>query len=96
MVLVSGHKNVITFIYIFSNIETDLWSGGIFFRTKKTHLKKLQSIDGKAIKLVISVPVYTNTNKSYADAGMISLSEQRKLAVSKYVINWVTDFCVFF
>ena len=28
-----------------------------------------------------------HTNKSYAEAGMISLSEQRKLAVSKYVIR---------
>ena len=47
----------------------------------------MQSIDSKAIKLAIGVPVHTNTNKSYAEAGMISLSEQRKLAVSKYVIG---------
>ena len=32
----SGHKNIITFINIFSEIEIDLWSGGIFFRTKHT------------------------------------------------------------
>ena len=54
--------------------------------TPNTFLKKLQSIDSKAIKLAIGVPVHTNTNKSYAEAG-ISLSEQRKLAVSKYVIR---------
>ena len=35
-VLESGHKNVITFINIFSETETDLWSGGIFSRTKHT------------------------------------------------------------
>ena len=35
-VLESGNKNVITFINIFSEIEIDLWSGGIFFRTKHT------------------------------------------------------------
>ena len=35
-VLESGYKNFITFINIFSEIEIDLWSGGIFFRTKHT------------------------------------------------------------
>ena len=48
---------------------------------------QLQSIDSKAIKLAIGVPVHTNTSKSYTEAGMISLSEQRKLAISKYVIR---------
>jgi len=56
----------------------------IYFSAPNTLLKKLQSIDSKAIKLAIGVPVHTN--KSYAEAGMISLSEQPKLAVSKYVI----------
>ena len=44
---------------------------------------QLQSIDSKAIKLAIGVPVHTNTRKTYAEAGMIFLSEQRKLAISK-------------
>ena len=52
-----------------------------------TLLNKLQSIDSKAIKLAIGVPVHTNTSKLYTEAGMISLSEQRKLAISKYVIR---------
>ena len=43
----------------------------------------MQSIDSKVIKLAIGVPVHTNTNKSYAEAGMISLS----VLVSKYVIK---------
>ena len=69
----------------------------VYFSAPNTFLKKLQSIDSKAIKLAIGVPVHTNTSKSYAEAGMISLSEQRKLAISKYVIrslaviNLVTD-----
>ena len=50
----------------------------VYFFAPNTLLKKLQSIDSKAI---------TNTSKSYAEAGMISLSEQRKLAISKYVIR---------
>ena len=62
------------FIYIFSQIKIDLWSGGIFFRS--TLLKKLQSVDSKANKLAIGVPMHTNTSKSYAEAGMKSLSEQ--------------------
>ena len=52
-----------------------------------TLLKKLQSINSKTMKLAIGVPVHTNTIKTYTAAGMISLSEQRKLAVSKYVIR---------
>ena len=59
----------------------------VYFSAPNTLLKKLQSIDGKAIKLAIGVPVHTNTSKSYAEAGIISLSEQRKLAISKYVIR---------
>ena len=46
-----------------------------------------QTIDSKAIKLAIGVPVHTNTSKTYAEAGMIFLSEQRKLAISKWVIK---------
>ena len=56
----------------------------VYFSAPITLLKKLQS---KAIKLAISVPVHTNTSKFYAEAGIISLSEQRKLAISKYVIR---------
>ena len=37
----------------------------VYFSTPNTLLKKLQSIDSKAIKLAIGVPVHTNTNKSY-------------------------------
>ena len=59
----------------------------VYFSAPNTLLKKLQSVDSKAIKLAIGVPVHTNTSKSYAEAGLISLSEQRKLAISKYVIR---------
>ena len=59
----------------------------VYFSAPNTLLKKLQSIDSKAMKLAVGVPVHTNTSKSYTEAGMISLSEQRKLAISKYVIR---------
>ena len=69
----------------------------VYFSAPNTLLKKLQSIDSKAIKLAIGVPVHTNTSKSYPEAGKIYLSEQRKLVISKYVfrslavINSVTE-----
>ena len=82
----SGHK---TLLHLSISLVTSklIYGQEIYFSAPNTLLKKLQSIDSKAIKLAIGVPVHTNTNKSYAEAGMISLSEQRKLAVSKYVIR---------
>ena len=74
----------------------------VYFSAPNTLLKKLQSIDSKAIKLAIGVPVHTSTSKFYTEAGMISLSEQHKLAISKYVIrslaviNSVTEDFFFF
>ena len=59
----------------------------VYVSAPNTLLRKLQSIDSKAIKLAIGVLVHTNTSKSYSEAGMMSLSEQRKLSVSKYVIR---------
>ena len=59
----------------------------VYFSAPNTLLQKLQSVDSKAVKLAIGVPMHTNTSKSYAEAGMISLSEQRKLAISEYVIR---------
>ena len=46
----------------------------VYFSAPITLLKKLQSIDSKAIKLAIGAPVHTNTIKTYTEAGMISLS----------------------
>ena len=50
---------VITFINIFSEIEID-YGQEVYFSAPNTLLKKLQSIDSKAIKLAIGVPVHTN------------------------------------
>ena len=51
----------------------------------------MKNIDSKAVTLAIGVPVHTNTHKSYAETGTISLSEKHKLVVSKYVIHSVTE-----
>ena len=40
----------------------------------------------QSFKVLLSF-LHTNTSKSYTEAGIISLSEQRKLAISKYVIR---------
>ena len=79
------HKNVASPIFFFSQIKVDLWT--CYSSAPITLLKKLESIDSKAIKLAIGVPVHTNTIKTYTEAGTISLAEQRQLTVSKYVIR---------
>ena len=56
----------------------------VYFSVSKTLLKKRQSVDSKSIKLATGVPEHTN--KSYTEAGMISLSD-RKLAVSEYAVR---------
>ena len=78
-----------TLLHLSISLVRSKWIYGqeVYLSTPNTLLKKLQSIDSKAVKLAIGVQVHTNTNKSYAEAGMISLSEQRKLPVSKYVIR---------
>ena len=59
----------------------------VYFSASKTYLNKLQSIDSKAVKLAIGVPVHTNTLKTYQESRLPSLSEQRQHAVSKYVVR---------
>ena len=68
-------------IFISSVRSKLVYGQKVYFSAPNTLLKKLRSTDSKAIKLAIGVPVHKNTNKSYAEAGMMSLSEQRKLAV---------------
>ena len=40
----------------------------IYFSAPKCHLKKLRSVDSKAIKLVLGVPTHASTIKSYKEA----------------------------
>ena len=37
----------------------------IYFSAPKTYLKKLQSLDSKAIKIALGVPVHTKTESTY-------------------------------
>ena len=59
----------------------------VFFSAPKTYLNKLQSLDSKAIKVALGVPVHTNTSKVYRIAGLSSLNDSRKLACAKYIIR---------
>ena len=57
----------------------------------------MQSIDSKAVKIALGVPIHTNTIKCYKEAKILPIHVQRKLAAAKYVvrslsvINFVKD-----
>ena len=59
----------------------------IYFSAPKSSLKKLQSIESKAYKLAIGVPVHTSTNLLYQTIGILPLEEYRKLSSSKFLIK---------
>ena len=59
----------------------------VYHSAPKHYLKRLESLDSKAIKIAIGVPIHTNTSKCYTTVGILSLSEQRQAAVAKYVIR---------
>ena len=59
----------------------------VYFSAPSYLLKKLQSIDSKAVKIALGVPYHAKTTSSYHQANVISLDDQRQMAVSKYVIR---------
>ena len=46
-----------------------------------------QSLDSKAIKLALGIPVHATTLGAYREAGILPLDEIRKLAAAKYIIR---------
>ena len=58
-----------------------------FFNAPKSYLDKLQSIDAKAVKLALGVPVHSSTKESYRIAGLLPLNEVRKLSAANYVMR---------
>jgi ribonuclease HI/L-rhamnose mutarotase len=58
-----------------------------YFSAPKCYLKKLQSLDSKAVKLALGVPIHTNTAKAYKLAGIIPLDEWRKICCAKYIVR---------
>lgn len=59
----------------------------IFFTAPKYLLKKLQSIDCKAYKLALGVPIHTSNLAVYKLTGSLPLDEYRELATSKFLIK---------
>ena len=58
-----------------------------FFTAPKDQLKKLQSIDCKALKIALGVPIHTSCAKTYKEAGVLPLEEFRKLSCAKYILR---------
>lgn len=48
-------------------------------------LKKLTSLDSRAIKLSLGLPVHCETEAAYAEAEVLPLDEQRQLSVAKFL-----------
>ena len=59
----------------------------VFFSAPKYLLKKMQSLDCKAFRLALGVPSHTSSIGTYKLLGILSLEEQRQLAVAKYVLR---------
>ena len=47
----------------------------------------MQSIDSRAIKLALGVPVHAHSLETYKLVGLLPLDEYRKLASAKYVVR---------
>jgi len=59
----------------------------VYFSASPTLLKKLQSLDSRAIKISLGVPIHSSTIKTYKEACILPLDDHRKLSVSKYVVR---------
>ena len=57
----------------------------VYFSAARYLLNKLQSLDCKAIKIALGVPFHSNSLRCYMEAGIIPLSDYRKLASAKYI-----------
>jgi ribonuclease HI len=62
----------------------------VYFSASNYLLNKLQSLDCKAIKIALGVPVHSNSSRCYQEAGVLPLSVYRKLASAKYVSRCLT------
>ena len=62
----------------------------VYFSAPKCLLNKLQSIDSKALKIALGIPLHASTRKTYQTAGILPLDEQRKFACAKYFIKYLS------
>jgi ribonuclease HI len=82
-------QNTKTLIHLTNAIVRSTLTYGqeVYFSAAKYLLNKLQSIDSRAYKLALGVPMPTNTIKTYKEIGVLSLDQQRILAASTYVVR---------
>jgi ribonuclease HI len=59
----------------------------VYFSAGKYLLHKLQSIDCRAFKFALGIPVFTSTDKTYTEIGHLSLDNSRKLSTSSYIVR---------
>jgi ribonuclease HI len=85
----SWSQNTKTLIHLTDAIVRSTLTYGqeVYFSAAKYLLHKLQSIDSRAYKLALGIPISTNTIKTYKEIGILSLDQQRKLAASTYVVR---------
>ena len=62
----------------------------IFFSAPNYLLKKIQSIDCKAFKFALGLPIHASCLRTYMEAGVLPLDEYRKAASSKYIVRSTT------
>ena len=59
----------------------------IFFSTSKSELKKLQSLDCKAFRIALKVPLHTNNLNTYNEMKILPLDYYRQAQTSKFIIK---------
>lgn len=64
-----------------------IYAHEVFFSAPKCHLKKLQSIDSRAIKIALGIPTHASIKNTYLESGIMSLDELREFTAAKYIIR---------
>lgn len=64
-----------------------MYAQEVFFSAPKYLLKKIRSIDSKAYKIALGLPIHASCVKAYSAAGVLPLEEYRKLACTKFLIR---------
>ena len=70
-----------------SHLNWHIMARRFIVQPQRSIWKKLQSLDNKAIKLALGLPVRVSTICSYREDGILPFDEYRKLAAAKYVIR---------
>ena len=82
-------QDINTLIHLaFSPVRSKLTYGQeSYFSAPQSCLSKLQSLDSKAIKLALEIPVHANTLGAHKEAGILPPDEIHKLTAAKYIIR---------